>query len=259
MASSRVSHRITATQKKPLILDGCSTVSIFVAAGAKGIVFYSAQGKKPITIDVNLGTKSELTYIFLSHGTDAALHSTLGASASMQWHLFTIGGEKAKYDLHSDICGANATSQINWTFTAKKSQQQTIDVRNVFHAKNGGGEIYLKGIAEDKAHVKANGMIEIGLKGGGTETYLTEEVLMLDASAKVDAIPGLEIKTNDVKASHSATVSRVTPEQLFYLQSRGLPEETARKLYIDGFIGEMIEKVPEGLRERTRLSFAHDS
>ena len=101
----------------------------------------------------------------------------------------------------------------------------------------------MKGVAEDKAYVQCNGMINIGLDGGGTDTYLTEDVLMLDASAQVDAIPGLEIKTNDVKASHSATVSRVTDEDLFYFASRGIDNSEARKMYVEGFLGDITDKI----------------
>lgn len=66
---------------------------------------------------------------------------------------------------------------------------------------------------------------------------------MLDKTAKVDAIPGLEIKTNDVKASHSATVSRVTEEDLFYFAARGIIEKEARRMFVEGFLGEMVGKI----------------
>ena len=77
------------------------------------------------------------------------------------------------------------------------------------------------------------------------DTYLTEAVLMLDPSARIDAVPALEIRTNDVKASHSATVSRVTPEDLFYLQSRGLPERSARTMFVDGFLRDLAHRIEE--------------
>ena len=103
----------------------------------------------------------------------------------------------------------------------------------------------MKVVAEDHAHVTAKGMIEIGPDGGGTDTYLTQNVLMLDPSARVDAVPALEIKTNDVKASHAASIARVTPEDLFYLQSRGIAEREAKAMFVEGFVSEMIEKIPD--------------
>lgn len=240
---------------KPIILEGEHSLQVTVEHGAQAIIFHQISDTSVADIDVILQEGSALTYIFHSEGKGARIRSTVGASANMIWHCFTVGSD-ATYDLESKIIGADATSQINWVFKAGEKEKQIINIKNNFKAKNGGGEIVLKGVAEGHAHVVCNGMIEIGLEGGGTKTHLTEDVLMLDATAKVDAIPGLEIKTNDVKASHSATVSRVTAEQLFYLQSRGLPEVVARKLFIDGFLGELIEHVPESLRKQVRLVLA---
>jgi len=153
--------------------------------------------------------------------------------------------EEISHQLRSHLIGPHAVSNIDWIFYAKNAEKQRISARNIFEAAHGGGEIIMKGVAEDTAHVFCDGMIEIGLKGGGTDTYLTENVLMLDSSAKVDAIPGLEIKTNDVKASHSATVSKVTPEDLFYFAARGIQEDEARHMYIQGFLSDLTAKISD--------------
>jgi Fe-S cluster assembly scaffold protein SufB len=132
-------------------------------------------------------------------------------------------------------------------------ERQELSVHNVFGAPHGGGEITLKGVAEDAAFATVNGMIEITERGKGTDTYLTEDVLMLDPTAKIDAVPGLEIRTNDVKASHSATVSRVTAEDLFYFRSRGIDAATARDMYVDGFLGDLLARIKhDDLRETLR-------
>jgi Fe-S cluster assembly protein SufB/Fe-S cluster assembly protein SufD len=101
----------------------------------------------------------------------------------------------------------------------------------------------MRGVAEGKAFAVAKGMIEIGINGGGTNTYLTQNVLMLDSTSKVDAVPALEIKTNDVKASHSATVSRLTAEDLFYFGSRSIDPVTARAMYVQGFLGDITQRI----------------
>ena len=132
---------------------------------------------------------------------------------------------------------------MDWIFYARDKEQYTLTATNTFEAQNGGGEITMQGVAEHTAHVLCNGLINIGLGGKGTDTYLTESVLMLDPTAKVDAIPGLEIKTNDVKASHSATVSRVTAEDLYYFAARGIPTVEARQMFIVGFLGGRLEKI----------------
>ncbi|MBI3336832.1 SufD family Fe-S cluster assembly protein [Candidatus Peregrinibacteria bacterium] len=176
--------------------------------------------------------------------------SKISAGGEIRWQNVSIGGKTVEHDLRSEAIGQGALSQVDWVFYTKDHERQQLSARNVFSAKDGGGEITLKGVAEEYAAAKCNGMIEIGLKGGGTDTYLTEEVLMLDPTAKVDAIPGLEIKTNDVKASHSATVARVTPEDLFYFAARGIAPRDARHMYVRGFLGDLVAKIEqEPLRE----------
>ena len=176
--------------------------------------------------------------------------STLSAGAKIHWQNVSIGGKTVEHDLWSETIGQGAISQVDWVFYVKDHERQNLSARNIFSARDGGGEITLKGVAEENAQAKCRGMIEIGLQGGGTDTYLTEEVLMLDPTAKVDAIPGLEIRTNDVKASHSATVARVTPEDLFYFAARGIAPRDARHMYVRGFLGDLTGKIAsEKLRE----------
>ena len=117
----------------------------------------------------------------------------------------------------------------------------------------------MKGIAQDKAHAAAHGIIMIGPQGNGTDTYLTQSVLMLDATAKVDAVPALEIKTNDVKASHSASVARVSPEDLFYFASRGIPAKEARQMFVEGFLGEVVQRFPDETAEKTIMNALRDA
>lgn len=229
-----------------------SRAEIRVERGARATVFDTTSSKKH-SIVVTLESESELHLVSLSEGSARACQSTLADGAKMFWHCFTLGIADSPHTLVSTLNGANAKSDIDWVFSVQGTERQTISVRNVFEGRSGGGEITMKGVAEGKAYAACNGMIEIAEGGGGTDTYLTQDVLMLDPTAKIDAIPGLEIRTNDVKASHSATVSRVTVEDLFYFQSRGIPPPEARSMYTAGFLGELTERIPDAaIREQVR-------
>lgn len=156
------------------------------------------------------------------------------AGGRLMWKNLTEGG--VEQDLVSEVIGSDALSNIDWRFIVEGSEEQKISACNVFGAKSGKGDIVLRGVAEDHACISCNGMIDIREDGGGTEAYLTEDVLMLDKTAEVDAIPGLEIRTNDVKASHSASVRKITLEDLFYFSARGIAEQEARRMYKEGFL-----------------------
>jgi hypothetical protein len=164
---------------------------------------------------------------------------------SIIWRNASVGTAPLIQDLESTVSGDGGESSIDWLLYARGMERHALSVRNIFAARGGSGEIAMKAVAEEKAHASLRGLIAIGLGGGGTDTYLTQEVLMLDPTSKVDAVPGLEIKTNDVKASHSATVSRVTPEDLFYFASRGVEEREARRMFVEGFIGDLAGRITD--------------
>lgn len=196
---------------------------------------------------IEIGDEASLTLVLLNFGTKTekvtlSHHFSLGTGSTLALFSLTLGGD-IEHVIRSECLGRNAVSDVSCISFAHKTEKQHIAVRNVFQEGNGGGEIRMKAVAEGKAHVKLDGLIDIGLQGGGTNTYLTQQVLMLDKTAKADAIPGLEIKTNDVKASHSATVSRITEEDLFTFAARGIREEEARAMFIRGFLHDMVLKI----------------
>ncbi len=241
--------QITLTGKKNTIekvLSGASDhLAITAESGSRGTVFLTLAGAS-CAIDIFVGQDADIAVICLQSGNNAKIlqRSKIEAGASLRWHNVTVG-ENVTQDLVSTVQGDGAKSDIDWIFRLSGKNTQSISARNVFAARSGGGEITLKGVAEQKAHATCNGMIEITEAGRGTDTYLTEDVLMLDATAKVDAIPALEIRTNDVKASHSATVSRVTAEDLFYFQSRGIDPQSARVMFVHGFLGDLVAKIAD--------------
>lgn len=218
-----------------------------VASGADVQVVDRATGKSKRTLEIDVRAGATLRFIAFASAFTGTLNyrARIGSRATVHWHLATIDADRASIDLVSRLTGAGAVSTVDWVFRSRKTERLTIGVRNVFDAPDAGGEIVVKGVAQDHATCVVNGMLEIGERGRGTATHLTEDMLMLDPEATVDAVPGLEIRTNDVKASHSATVSKVSLEQMFYLRSRGLSETQARRMFVEGFLGELIAKIPD--------------
>ena len=79
----------------------------------------------------------------------------------------------------------------------------------------------------------------------GTDTYEANRNLVLTEGARADAVPNLEIETGEIAgAGHAATVGRFDDEQEFYLRSRGIPPEEARRLIVRGFFSEVIGRIP---------------
>jgi Fe-S cluster assembly protein SufD len=126
------------------------------------------------------------------------------------------------------------------------SGSQFADTHSVMdHAKPHGESHQLhKVILLDRAHSVFNGKIFVRQDAQKTNSFQENRTLLLSETAKVNTKPQLEIFADDVKCSHGATVGQLVDEQLFYLKSRGLNEESARQLLIHAFAGEVIQKIP---------------
>ncbi len=122
---------------------------------------------------------------------------------------------------------------------------------------NTEGQINFKTVVDDEAYAVFDGMVKIPASGQGTNSDLRENALHLSNTSRSDSIPGLEIDANEVKAGHGSTSGQIDAEQLFYLQSRGLPFAEAKRTIVLGFVGEIIDMIPdEAVRERVETIVA---
>lgn len=136
-----------------------------------------------------------------------------------------------------ELTEPGAEVEIAGAFQA--ADQDQVDVEVVVHHKapHTRANTTLKGVAQDQAKIRFVGRIIIDPECGDTNSFLTERILLLSDNAKAEAVPDLEIKTDDVKCSHAASISRIPEEHLFYLMSRGLSRAQAEALVVSGFLG----------------------
>ncbi|MBC7863959.1 MAG: SufD family Fe-S cluster assembly protein, partial [Bacteroidia bacterium] len=116
-------------------------------------------------------------------------------------------------------------------------------------------ELY-KGIAMGKSVLIFNGKIFVRRDAQKTNAYQSSKNILLSDDATVNTKPQLEIFADDVKCSHGTSTGKVDEEALFYLKARGIGEESARKLLLQAFAGEVTEKIKnEDLRTMLELKF----
>ena len=101
-----------------------------------------------------------------------------------------------------------------------------------------------KCIVDGQARAIFNGQIRVAPRAQGTDARQQSRNLLLSEAARVDTKPQLEIYADDVKCSHGATVGQLDPEELFYLQSRGLNADDARNLLTYGFAADVLNRIP---------------
>ncbi len=147
----------------------------------------------------------------------------------------------------SFICAGRENSDIRHIVSSrmKNNAKMSLFVANEHNYSSSRGDIAFKGLAEDKSNSLVEGMIKIGKKGARVDSYLQQDILLLSDRAMVSAIPNLEILNKEVKASHGATIGKLDPQALFYLQSRGLNKSQAEKLLVSGFFNDIFGKIKD--------------
>jgi Fe-S cluster assembly protein SufB len=160
------------------------------------------------------------------------------------WSSGLLGGALTRSRLESVMEESGASSEnVEVVFGAGNQRFDTVS--NITHSgPNTTGHAISNGVVKDKARSIFKGMIRIEKNAKNSRAYLAEHAMILSKDALADAIPGLEIETNEVKATHSASVSQINDEEIFYIMSRGLSEDNAKKLIIVGFFEPVVERIP---------------
>jgi Fe-S cluster assembly protein SufD len=140
-----------------------------------------------------------------------------------------------------------------------------MDIRTVqrHQAPRATSRAYYKGAVAAGGRTVFQGLIEVGTGASGTDAYLTNRNLILGEAARSDSIPTLKIGNNDVKCSHGSTTGKLSADELFYLESRGLSAIDAREMLVVGYFEDLLAPAPERFRDdalariRERLREAH--
>ncbi|MBP6041509.1 SufD family Fe-S cluster assembly protein [Candidatus Saccharibacteria bacterium] len=115
------------------------------------------------------------------------------------------------------------------------------DTVMTFAAARAQGDITVKAVVAGDGELNLTGNLIIEKSGINARGFLKQDILLLSESARAKATPQLEIKTDEVRASHSATVGQVDQEQLFYLQARGLSSKEAKATIVRAFLADTID------------------
>ncbi len=173
-----------------------------------------------------------------------AAHSTFTS------HYLSLGGALVRNEVRVRFDGEHAEATVNGLYLA--GGKQHIDNFTVIdHAKpNCASHELYKGVLGDQSHGVFNGKIFVRKDAQKTDAKQTNKVLLLSDDATIDTKPQLEIFADDVKCTHGATIGQLDAAQLFYLQSRGIPLDAARRLLTFAFANDIVNRLKmESLRE----------
>lgn len=223
-----------------------TTLHVTAVRGSESVltITCSAFVPKILSMNITLESCASLTVIFVWEGQKpVTIAQRICVAKGARLHVLNITRGPCTHDAVSEVTGADAESRIDWAVHGRGTMECRLSARNIFRNKNGTGDLCIRGVAEERAKILCDGSVEIGPKASGTHAHLVEQILLLDPTARASAVPSLDVKTHDVLAGHSASVSRIHPEDLFYFSSRGIAARSARSLIIRGFLGDLLSGV----------------
>jgi len=198
---------------------------------------------------------ASLDYITLQNwGSNVVDISTRKAiverDASVNWIVGTLGGKVTRSSYETRLIGQGSSTNTRGFFLASNKQHHDFWGLLSHEAPNTTADLLYKGVLTGKSRSVFRGLIKISEEAQLTDSYLTNNNILLSDEARADSVPTLEINANDVKASHGATVGNLDKDEIFYLMSRGLTKSSAEKLIINGFFAPVLKSIDsEILRE----------
>lgn len=243
---------------------GHTQVRLEAFANATFVVDQRGGGTIAENVEFIVGDSAHLEIVLIQDWDDDALHLAghhlqVGRDATLTYTTVTFGGELVRVSPFARFTAPGGTVTLNGLYYADDGQHLEHRLLVDHSEPNCTSRILYKGALQGDAksslpdaHTVWIGDVLIRARAVGTDTYEMNRNLVLTDGARADSVPNLEIETGEIAgAGHASAVGRFDEEQLFYLMSRGIPEDVARRLVIRGFFGEVINRigVPE-VRER---------
>ena len=183
---------------------------------------------------------SERSWIF------GAQRAEVGRDAALDWVALGFGSTRGHVRMETRLAGEGADARVTGAYATHGRQHIDFDTTQEHAAPNTTSDLAFRGVLQGRSSAVWKGNIIVDPGAQKTDAFQESRNLLLSKRAHADAIPGLEIQANDVRCTHAAAVAQVDPEQLFYLRAHGLPEETAKRLVIEGFLAALVERFPDG-------------
>jgi FeS assembly protein SufD len=213
---------------------------------------YTAESKAPFlvssTLDVFSENGAQVDASTLQLLDDNAVYLSnegvsVETSAKASLASILLGGSITRSRFNLGLNGRGSSFEGYQVFFCDGKQRYDLDANLVHNSPDSAGSLTARGVLKGESQSIFKGMVKIKKGAKNSHSYLAHHAMLLDKRARSDAIPGLDIDTNEVKATHSASVAQIDEEQIFYLEARGLPKDEAKKLIVLGFFEPVLSRI----------------
>lgn len=230
-----------------------------IGAGAEATIVITRTGSATYGefVSVDVGDNAGLNLVLVQQWDADAIHvsevvAKLGRDSRLRGSVVTLGGKVVRLNTSAAFVGEGARVDLFGLYFADAGQHQEHQLFVDHAAPRCTSRVTYKGaLAGAKAHTVWIGDVLIRAAAEGTDTYELNRNLVLTDGARADSVPNLEIETGEIAgAGHASATGRFDDEQMFYLRSRGISEDQARRLVVRGFFADLVRQIGVSSVER---------
>ena len=240
MAEGEV-FRVAGTESEPFAAVDPRRMRVEVAAGAslRLAVLHTSPEVSALEIVLEEDARLVLTELFVS---EAFAEVTVKQAARSLCHITAVQLSSANASYTVDLDGLGAESLLGGAFLAAGQEHCVVRLRTNHNVPDCRSNSYIKGVAGGTAVGEFCGLVYVAPDAQRTDAQQQNRNILLSETARITTQPQLEIYADDVKCSHGATVGQMDSEAILYMRQRGLSEAQARRLQIEGFVGDVVRR-----------------
>ncbi|HET7356750.1 MAG TPA: Fe-S cluster assembly protein SufD [Nocardioidaceae bacterium] len=225
---------------------------VTVESHSKATVVLRFQGSATLAenVEIVVGDGAHLSLVAVNDWADDAVHHThhharIGRDATLRHVAVSFGGDVVRMNTSVAYDGPGGEAELLGLYFSDAGQHLENRLFIDHNAPKTRSNVDYKGALQGKgAHAVWIGDVLIRKVAEGIDTYESNRNLVLTDGCQADSVPNLEIETGEIEgAGHASTTGRFDDQQLFYLQSRGIPEDEARRLVVHGFFADLVKKI----------------
>ncbi|MGO2141710.1 MAG: Fe-S cluster assembly protein SufD [Leucobacter sp.] len=259
-------ERQTVTVKRTALTSEPAAAHTIIEAAPQSdtvvILENSGDANLTETVEIVVGDGATLKVVSIHEWNDDAIHvathnATVGRDGNLQHIVVSLGGKIVRVNPSIHLDGQGANGEAYGAYFADAGQHLEHQVYIDHNAPHTRSRVAYKGALQGEgARAVWIGDVLIRRVATGTDSYEENRNLTLTEGTRADSIPNLEIETGDIEgAGHASTTGRFDEEHIFYLQSRGISEDEARKLVVRGFLIDVIQRIGnEQIEERLQAA-----
>lgn len=233
--------RIADAGAEPYAAVDPRRLRIETAAGASArlVVLHTAPDMASLTFELGEGSRLEMTELFTA---EAFAEVTVKQAAHSSCRITAVQTASANASYKIELDGRGAENELGGVFLAAGEEHCVVKLHTAHKVPDCRSTSSVKGVAGGCAVGEFCGLVYVAPDAQRTDARQQSRNILLSETARITTQPQLEIYADDVKCTHGATVGRMDAEAILYMRQRGLSEAQARRLQIEGFVGDVVRR-----------------